>query len=789
MALELDQSHLEFLQAELRQHTLPSTSLGTTGGSLAHKFHAVLHSIFLESGPYGRDLVSFCKQICACTTDLGTEFSLPFISPMKVSSIFPWIRQQDGEEIFAAASADDFHLMEVDAEYPDEVSLSSSLAFPGLLHIIHNAASDVLTVTELLDSQVDNLAKVCSLLSERQTCTKPLETCFNSPVGQQLQHRLAVFSCKVYRPRWGSVAFCCKSLLEVKSVLVFGWSLQKYSAGLKKIGTDLEVANNSITSPLFWASILVLDHLYDLVRSCFQWAEGCPCHSHLEKSDVSKQVRQRWDNCPLRGLRVPEICAGDFFQVFQKLQNEATVSLVSCLTEISVEDKAKLLQEFEKGRSFLLHTFTLKLAAFSLPPLLVSAAAHHFRPSAEDALRTCLQCNDDHPKIKCLQSDPVKWQAEEFLDGAELGELPDLCVFLAGLRFCHAVERKVEGGHARVLRRGRSATQHSEAFDSLALRMSEINSHFDSDSLFLEALAGFVSYARSPKDVVAKLGMGRHPACCDVRKHAWDKLYRQIVYRADKETLYQVKPPCIALIDFKNSLEDEQPLQRQIIPADMSAHYSSVLREAALEFFHAQLNDFESEKVLRIYSCNMLPQAATVSLQRRMMQAHEGPDRPLPLSFPEWVPDDGKLWFSLVSASPYRSKRAKAGYLARTDMAIAVHHCLGCKDDIAYVLSTPVNLGHSQTEPVSAEEVSLILTTHMIELASFRNAVCWQVSQQIFYVLDTGSRPLHFDEEASDLIEALLSNVSFQVCAEHPLFYLQKLQSWKELPKELLVLG
>ena len=46
MALDLDESLIDFLSCELMHHSLPSTSLGGTGGTLAQKFHAVLHSFW-----------------------------------------------------------------------------------------------------------------------------------------------------------------------------------------------------------------------------------------------------------------------------------------------------------------------------------------------------------------------------------------------------------------------------------------------------------------------------------------------------------------------------------------------------------------------------------------------------------------------------------------------------------------------------------------------------------------------------------------------------------------------
>lgn len=763
MALDLDYGMMDFLSSELTHHTLPSTSLGGTGGTLAHKFHAVLHSFFLEAGSSSADLVSFCKDISSCTTDLGTEFALPLISPMPVSQIFPWIKAERRNDIVSDSSLDDFHLMDTGDDVAHLLSLSSSLAFPGLLHIIHNAASQVLTVTELLDSQVDALSKVCALLSDRQSCMKLLETCFNSATGQQLQHRLAEFSCRVYRPRWGSVAFCCRALLDVKSVLLWGWSLQKY-CGVGKISADLEATNTAIQSPLFWAALLVLDHLYDLIRACFKWSEGCPCHTDLQWNDVVADIRKRWEACPMKGLRVPEVCAGDFFSVFDKLQNEATVSLAASLVYVSAADKGKLLQEFERGRLFLFHTFTLKLSAFTVPPWLLGAVAHHSKLVAQDALRTCLASSDAHPKIKALQSDPLRWQAEEYLNGVELVELPDLLIFVSSLRFCHAVERRVEGGHARVLRRGRSATQHTEAFDSLALRMSEITGHLDSNPDFLQELSDLVDNARSPKELVGMLGFRDHPACHDVQKHAWDKLYRQIVYRADKHTLHHLDPPLISLMDLDSDRPHPQFGQgQQLVLTDRPTLYSSVLRDAALTFFHFKIKDLQSPKTQYVYSCQAMPPSATVTLSKRLRSTRVSDSAALPLTLPDWLPDTGKVWFSIVSASPHKSKRARRGGLVDTGLSIAVHESLNSNDDSAYVLSTPVNLGQSSSESISTEQVPLILTTHMFDLEALRKAECWEAEQIMYYVLDTGVRPLIFDKDASDLIDLMLANPAFQL--------------------------
>ena len=309
------------MQAELQYHNFPPMVLGAGGSGLPQKFHAILFAIFLEAGTTQASLAKFCREICAATSGLGTEFSLTKVVPLPVGSVLPWMRLDETYDPFAVRESDDFETGEPQAV---NVSFSSGLAYPGLLHVIHNAASEVLTVTGVLDSQVEALAKVCALLSDKQSCDRLKERCFASPVGQQFHKKLEEFSCRVYRPRWGSIAFCCRAVLDIEPILLFGWSLDRYTGMTLTPGVELQLANSAITSPYWWASMQVLDALYQLVRDCFGWAEGCPCHYSLDWNNFDVEVRKLWQSCPLRGLRVPEVCAGEFFKMFEQLQNQAT---------------------------------------------------------------------------------------------------------------------------------------------------------------------------------------------------------------------------------------------------------------------------------------------------------------------------------------------------------------------------------------------------------------------------------------------------------------------------------
>ena len=469
--------------------------------------------------------------------------------------------------------------------------------------------------------------------------------------------------------------------------------------------------------------------------------------------------------------------------MFDQLQNQATVHLAASLPEsLSAIERGRLLLDFERGRAHLFYTFTLKLTAFTMPPLLLGAAGHYSTIVAQSALRQCMVSSSQHPKILQLQSEPLVSQAREYLDGAELDDLPDLAVFVAGLRFAHAVERRIEGGHALVLRRGRVATKHAESFDSLALRMKEINSHLENDADFFGDLANFLDQGRSPKKLVGVLGLNEHPAI-QHEKHPWHKIYRQIVYRADKFTLYQSTPPEIEIQQARLQQHVPLAIADAAVPARQAAMvaaggelkgFEKVLRDAALVHYQSAVKSKESSEASQVYSCKMFPISAVQSLNDSLVS--QAGDSSVNQFLPQWLSEDGALWFSMVATTPAQSKLANPGRLRLTDSAISVHRCLQVDDSEAIVLSTPVNLSSSLACDIPVEKTSLLLTTHLFSLECLREASAWEVLPESCYVLDVAGK-CAFNEQDSLLLAELVSKPSgFQTSARASLQRLADLQ-------------
>ena len=758
----------DFLQQHLIYDNFPVVVLGAGGSTLPMKFHAVMFAMWLESGVNQNSFCKYADEIVSGTYDLGVEFSLPKVQPIDISRLFPWMPEDSQPERPCSADPDDFEILEQMqvAVVPKQVSLNKSLGIPGLLHIIHNAASSLLTVCSKLGEQIDSLGLVCKLLAG-QDCTKLLETCYTGPVGQMFHTQLQRFSFKLYEGRWGSVAFCVSEVLKLKTVLQYGWSLEKYLDGSRP-QTEILKVDEALTSSFWWSALLVLDKLYGLVRSCFAWAEGCPCHSHLNWQEVDAQTRKRWSSCPLRGLRFPEVCAGDFFSMFASLQMQEALDLASTLADaVTEEERNALLRDFEIGRGHMLYVFTLKVGPFTAFPLRLGAIAHHCRSTAHDAMRSCLASTDGHPLMKQFRSEPVHSEVLQHLEGEDLANCPNLAIFLARFKFALVVERRIEGGHARIQRKGRGASYRGEAYDSLALRMTEIRRETEGKPEFLEDLSVLLDKARSPRRMVEALGLQFHPAL-QRETHAWSKVYRLVAYRADKWTLYRSGPPPVEISpsdmfqdpddDSTGALQDISELEDAVAlgPANRNnVDNNGLLQEAAVAYFVSQLRQFE-QTAPRLFVARV-PSGSLVTLMSRV-QGKPAQSLADELQHPltDWMTPKGLMCFSVVAANPSRAKTANKGMLAPTDVAIAVHQVIKVEKMRGYVASTPLSVSSSAAFSVAPEKVPLVLTAGVFDLTTLQTAIAWEFSPDICYAISMDGR-MHVDSSMSRLLQQLVA--------------------------------
>lgn len=758
------------LASALKLHRLPPVLLGSGRTSLMHKLAAAMHACFLESGTK-LTLQRMASDIVSLTSDLGVEFGLPAVQPVRVDELLPWMAADSG----GLATATDPNDMEALPDCEDHVHLNSSLATPGMLHILHNASNSLLSVMHSLNAAVDQLSEVARLIRTPETCKRLCESCYADEVGQCHHAVLKAFSGNVHRERWGTIAHCTSGVLALKHILVSGWDKEKYMGAQSSAqagAVHVDTVDAAVTSKMFWASLGCLELLMRVVRRCIAWVEGCPCHHHLADADVAPSLARAWEQCPLRGRRLPEISAGDFSTTFSELfANMIVMALAAIPKSLSSKDRASLLQDLAAGRAHLAFQLTLKVSALRQPPWLLYATAHHSAMKARDALRQCLHSASPHAKIRELKTGTLAEEAREFLDGGDLHDLPVLAEFIGSFKFAFAVERLVEGDHAAIHRAYGRARNHSEAYDSLVRRFPEIKVVIAQPSGF-QAMCDNIELCRTPKRAVHALNMGRHESC-QRASSGWDVIYRQIVYRADPYTLYHQPYPKVrpAVAPTEPAAFPEPP--RPHAPADAPMQpaaplpsgavgaYGRLKQASAAKFFTQQLQEHVQSQTRYIYSMP-LHSGAVRTLQSLL--AVEGKLLSHGFSSQWWADSfvssgplhhdeqhvalaldaaamDRTFWMSVVAAAPSRAKRAQTGRLESSDVGLAFHRALAVNRVSRQVVVAldPVNMR------VAADDIDaspLVMSPTLVDLERLLLARAWEATGGLRYSFDHAAEPL-----------------------------------------------
>lgn len=162
---------LRVLDKGLQESRLPVLVLGSGRTGLMHKFQTLLHGCFLVAGTRLSSVKTLMESIVSCTSDLGTEYSLPTVAPRRFGEWLPWASagrvpgpvQQAPEESDMSQACD---------MIDPEVSLEAAIPVAGLLHILHNAGNSLLRACPTLESTIDDMKEVCAMVKHEHTCLR-----------------------------------------------------------------------------------------------------------------------------------------------------------------------------------------------------------------------------------------------------------------------------------------------------------------------------------------------------------------------------------------------------------------------------------------------------------------------------------------------------------------------------------------------------------------------------------------------------------------------------------------
>ena len=489
-----------------------------------------------------------------------------------------------------------------EADAGDCVSLRASFGVGGLLHVIHNAAKGLGACMKFYDDIVEDMGVLSKFLRERHSKERLISKCFSvgDAAGGPIRSRIETFAAQCYKERWGTVAKCALELHKVLPALRLGWNKATYVEGTAhgrganpgESAQTVERVDGLVSNLWFESYLLMLQSFSRLVMHLIAWAESCPCHWQLlsgpEVETLSKSDRRLLEECPMRTRRAPELALNDFMQEVTGFSQEAATQLLQNLpVDLSGQDRAKLLRDFELGRSYLTMVLTLKTSHFRNFPWSAAGLAHHEQDRARevwDSLRTALQAGGDVAemlkiRLPRLLSDEVQRQGDQWFNGADMSSCPQFADVVASLAMVPVAERRVEAQHARTQKGSKKSPHHSPAYMSLQLRARELQEQIKGDPKEVVAvLSPLVYRCRSYKKACESMKLVKHPHILHGLKCKRDKVLRDALYRADIASQHHPLPQ-VFVAEFRG----RGP--RALPPAEAldTSNLRGVLHQLALE--------------------------------------------------------------------------------------------------------------------------------------------------------------------------------------------------------------
>ena len=457
-----------------------------------------------------------------------------------------------------------------DVPAPPSMDFRDMLSFPGIHHILDNAVNGFDGVMVSYKGQLDLAGKLCKFIHQAETRDILLSRCFDGAVGEQFHEQIRAFQGNIYPGRWGAVSFSVPQLRALERPLRWAWDKQRFlqdpNARNGSVTVLVEKVDQAIEEPLFWAWLCMLEQLVFILRKATHWLESCPCHWGLlqqdtEQDPLPKNVCKRWRRCPMRGLRAAEVCTGDFLDIVRTVCDQSAVDILQRLPrDISAEQRAHLLNEFNAGRTHLCFYLALKLTVEEWP-WKKCGLAHMDERVARHVLHEALASESEHVRLRRLRVE-LRPLCERFLAGESLRSpgTQDLGRFVAELCFIPVNERPAEALHRQTKLHGRNRPRHTVAFMSLKQRVPELKQLLDAKPNVLQDLAALTHHVRNNKLCVTSLGLRLHPsvqAAAGRRNGFRNPLLAQIVYHCDAHTLYSHPVPQLPM-DNQGDDDDSQ---------------------------------------------------------------------------------------------------------------------------------------------------------------------------------------------------------------------------------------
>ena len=568
-----------------------------------------------------------------------------------------------------------------------------------------------------------------------------------------------------------------------------------------------------VRSTFFEAYLTMIQTFSALILRLIAWAESCPCHWHLLTGGGSRAMRastrRLLESCPMRGRRAPELAMNAFMDELTAFSQQGVLSLTLRFpSDLSEEDRSRVVQDFELGRSFLTTVFALKTSHFRSLPWSAAGLAHQDQERARELwsqLRTRYGTGET-PEARSLRQqlprlfEPcVLEQGDQWYFGADLSTCGDFAAELSALAFVPVAERRVESQHARTQKGSKKSPCHTAAYMSLQLRGKagkDLRDELCGDPKgFIAKLAPCVNECRSYKMAVFSMRLGLHPAMRSSGRKSRNRQLRDALYRADLYSLRQRMPDVFVREAHFKDRPGGRPQAND--EAAEASPLGQVLHQLALEHVLARLPEFvdgSAEKPAERVMFAVGYDARAFSLLREfLLPAPEQVQTPMLTYSPELMTSEAE---AIVATSGRPARGVETLFQKLTQAETSDHRVSGvffkllpsmsrmkrfqgegelrlCSSDIPIALLRPVSFDRSKVEfvvgsetlcmrsvaqGVALDDIPCVLSFSSMSLRQLKSLRVLKVNPNMVYCLRAGpdfSPPL----PDSQALRALLQQV------------------------------
>ena len=471
------------LKSCILTHRLLPMAMGSGASGLDHKASALARSLFAETQSLP-DLQRVLSQVVSFTTDMGTEFSIADMTGLTLKEILPsWASEGQLERDFDDCEAEP---LPPQAQADSEgYFLPRAISVPGLNHVIDNMLSDMNQAFSCWDSWNGEFKPLVALLHHTHLRQRFVATCLKDTRHSWMQRHFETGVPQYADWRWGTTVLVLQRLLPLRRLLQSAWDPNRYesvecheAAGAPEnpaaqdaradAKADVQQVTRAIRSDWFWNFASMVFHLNSANTEFLSWVEGCPCHPWGRNSQSSRKDRrepspaqqleqdalvalttccrelglpgdgdgQRYLPCPLAGLRSCELASGSVQEQMLHLVDMCKEDLLLELSPMPQDEIDEILLEFDRGKNYLIATFTNKFQHWGMLPWQLAALANPDEAKARtiaadflDKFDASEQTPELHHRLtwSWLRESPnLRASLAAFVSGQALDSLPEL---------------------------------------------------------------------------------------------------------------------------------------------------------------------------------------------------------------------------------------------------------------------------------------------------------------------------------------------------------------------------